>query len=146
MTSWQLRPRRPHAQVLPNGNRRSRRLPLSEKLLPGERWQEAVVRGVVEELGPVLPANPEVRTGRHGVQTQGAGMLRRINAAVSLSWCSQPSADSKPCSSPCLALTSPCSNSTTNHTPQVEVDEASMEESVETKESQSYPGLQSKVG
>ncbi|KAL4451843.1 hypothetical protein ABPG75_007505 [Micractinium tetrahymenae] len=72
-------------QVLPNGARRRRGLPLSEKLLPGERWQEAVVRGIVEELGPVLPQEP-----------------------------------------------------------QVEVDEASMEESVETKESQSYPGLLSK--
>ncbi len=49
-------------QVLPNGSRRPRGLPLSEKLLPGERWQEAVVRGVVEELGPVLPANPQVGT------------------------------------------------------------------------------------
>lgn len=47
-------------QVLPNGSRRARGLPLSEKLLPGERWQEAVVRGVVEELGPVLPAQPQV--------------------------------------------------------------------------------------
>ena len=49
-------------QVLPNGSRRPRGLPLSEKLLPGERWQEAVVRGVVEELGPVLPENPQVGT------------------------------------------------------------------------------------
>lgn len=46
-------------QVLPNGNRRVRGLPLSEKLLPGEAWQEAVVRGVVEELGPILPPNPQ---------------------------------------------------------------------------------------
>ncbi|KAL4424892.1 hypothetical protein ABPG77_002115 [Micractinium sp. CCAP 211/92] len=75
-------------QVLPNGARRRRGLPLSEKLLPGERWQEAAVRGVLEELGPVLPQEP-----------QAGG---------------------------------------------VEVDEASMEESVETKESQSYPGLLSK--
>lgn len=72
-------------QVLPNGSRRTRGLPLSEKLLPGERWQEAVVRGIVEELGPVLPEDP-----------------------------------------------------------QIEVDEASMVETVETKESQSYPGLLSK--
>jgi hypothetical protein len=48
-------------QVLPNGSRRTRGLPLSEKLLPGERWQEAVVRGIVEELGPVLPEDPQVR-------------------------------------------------------------------------------------
>ena len=119
-------------QVLPNGARRARGLPLSEKLLPGEvrtaeclgcatlhacsllavaplpccsllpaprttcllcclwlpcfpchvarppphrppfplhllgrhptlqRWQDAVVRGVIEELGPVLPADPKV--------------------------------------------------------------------------------------
>jgi hypothetical protein len=74
-------------QVLPNGSRRTRGLPLSEKLLPGERWQDAAVRGVVEELGPVLPEQPVV-----------------------------------------------------------EVDEQSMIETVESKESQSYPGLLSKVG
>ncbi|PSC69517.1 hypothetical protein C2E20_7044 [Micractinium conductrix] len=72
-------------QVLPNGARRARGLPLSEKLLPGERWQDAVVRGVIEELGPVLPADPKV-----------------------------------------------------------EVDEGSMRETVETKESKSYPGLLSR--
>ncbi|KAL4852717.1 hypothetical protein ACK3TF_006206 [Chlorella vulgaris] len=72
-------------QVLPNGSRRTRGLPLSEKLLPGERWQDAAVRGVVEELGPVLPEQPVV-----------------------------------------------------------EVDEQSMIETVESKESQSYPGLLSK--
>jgi hypothetical protein len=49
-----------HAQVLPNGTLRSRGLPLSEKLLPGERWQDAVARGVAEELGPVLPRDHRV--------------------------------------------------------------------------------------
>jgi hypothetical protein len=47
-------------QILPNGNVRQRERPLSEKLLPGERWQEGVMRGVKEELGTVLPTEPEV--------------------------------------------------------------------------------------
>lgn len=47
-------------QVLPSGTVRPRNKPLSEKLLPGERWQDGVVRGVVEELGSVLPRKPEV--------------------------------------------------------------------------------------
>jgi len=58
-------------QILPNGNRRTRGLPLSEKLLPGERWQEAVVRGVVEELGPVLPSDPQVKKGVRGLGDKG---------------------------------------------------------------------------
>lgn len=53
-------PRHEGVQVLPNGSKRTRGLPLSEKLLPGERWQEAAVRGVLEELGPVLTADPQV--------------------------------------------------------------------------------------
>lgn len=60
-------PWRPPPQVLPNGARRARGLPLSEKLLPGEAWQAAVVRGVVEELGPVLPPEPQVRGQAAGV-------------------------------------------------------------------------------
>lgn len=55
-------------QVLPNGNRRSRGMPLSEKLLPGERWQDAAVRGIMEELGPVLPAEPQVEVNQEGME------------------------------------------------------------------------------
>lgn len=62
------------SQVLPNGSRRPRGLPLSEKLLPGERWQEAVVRGVVEELGPVLPTNPQVGARSWVPQDMGWGV------------------------------------------------------------------------
>ncbi len=47
-------------QVLPSGAVRERRKPLSEKLLPGERWQDGVLRGIKEELGSILPADPEV--------------------------------------------------------------------------------------
>jgi len=47
-------------QVLPTGVKRSRNLPLSEKMLPGEEWREAVVRGIQEELGPVLPPEAKV--------------------------------------------------------------------------------------
>jgi len=47
-------------QVLPTGVVRSRGLPLSEKMLPGESWCEAAVRGVTEELGPILPGGVEV--------------------------------------------------------------------------------------
>lgn len=118
-------PRPPCPQVLPNGSRRSRGLPLSEKLLPGERWQEAVVRGVLEELGPVLPADPQVhRVGLIGCMAAG-GRLGSCSSGAAARLLSRHL--------PCLPA---C---------QVEVDEGSMEESVETKESQSYPGLLSKV-
>lgn len=51
------RPRRPRRvlrevrQRLPDGRERARGLPLSEKMRPGERWQDAALRGVEEELG-----------------------------------------------------------------------------------------------
>lgn len=47
-------------QVLPSGAQRARALPLSEKLLPGEAWEAAAVRGVHEELASVLPPSPQV--------------------------------------------------------------------------------------
>ena len=61
-------------QVLPNGARRKRGLPLSEKLIRGERWQDAAVRGVLEELGPVLPPNPQV--GGEGAPVAPMGVWR----------------------------------------------------------------------
>lgn len=42
------------SQQLPDGRIRHRNLPLSEKLLAGESWQDAVPRAVQEELGTVL--------------------------------------------------------------------------------------------
>jgi len=42
------------AQQLPDGRRRERYLPVSEKLLPAEDWAAAVPRAVAEELGSVL--------------------------------------------------------------------------------------------
>ena len=67
-------------QVLPNGRRRRRAMPLAEKMLPGERWQAAVLRACREELGPVLPADPQVcvvlwRWGGGGGATRAAGWL-----------------------------------------------------------------------
>ena len=47
-------------QILPTGVVRPRGLPLSEKMLPGEAWREAVVRGIAEELGPAVPPGAEV--------------------------------------------------------------------------------------
>lgn len=41
-------------QVLPSGAVRRRGLPLSEKLLPGESWQDGVKRAILEELGSAL--------------------------------------------------------------------------------------------
>lgn len=41
-------------QQLPDGRVRSRGIPLSEKLLPGEDWREAALRAVAEELGSAL--------------------------------------------------------------------------------------------
>ena len=42
------------AQQLPDGRRRERYLPVSEKLLAAEDWVAAVPRAVAEELGSVL--------------------------------------------------------------------------------------------
>lgn len=47
-------------QILPNGMRRARGLPLSEKMKAGEAWSDAVLRAVQEELGSVLPSQPHV--------------------------------------------------------------------------------------
>lgn len=41
-------------QIFSDGQVRSRRLPLSEKMFPGERWDEAAERGIVEELGSAM--------------------------------------------------------------------------------------------
>lgn len=53
-------------QQLPDGRTRSRGLPVSEKLLPGEGWREAALRAVAEELGSALPADwqDQVRTSK----------------------------------------------------------------------------------
>lgn len=49
-------------QILPNGVTRARGVPLSEKMKAGEAWSDAVLRAVKEELGSVLPFEPEVST------------------------------------------------------------------------------------
>jgi hypothetical protein len=38
-------------QIFPDGRRRRRNIPLSEKLLPGESAYDAAARGITEELG-----------------------------------------------------------------------------------------------
>ena len=46
-------------QLLPSGAVRKRGLPLSEKLLQGESWQEGIERAITEELGSILePCTP----------------------------------------------------------------------------------------
>jgi hypothetical protein len=47
-------------QRLPGGGVRERNLFLSEKLLPNESWKAATRRGIVEELGSILPENPDI--------------------------------------------------------------------------------------
>lgn len=47
-------------QRLPGGGVRERNLLLSEKLLPDESWKAASKRGIQEELGSILPENPEI--------------------------------------------------------------------------------------
>lgn len=49
------------AQQLPGGQRRERRLPLSEKMLPSEHWRDATLRGIREELGSALSVQAQVR-------------------------------------------------------------------------------------
>ena len=49
-------------QILPNGVKRARGVPLSEKMKAGEAWTDAVLRAVKEELGSVLPSQLEVST------------------------------------------------------------------------------------
>lgn len=47
-------------QRLPSGAVRRRNVLLSEKMLPDESWAAASRRGILEELGSVLPADPEI--------------------------------------------------------------------------------------
>ena len=47
-------------QRLPGGGVRERNLLLSEKLLPNESWKAATKRGIKEELGSILPENPDI--------------------------------------------------------------------------------------
>ena len=107
-------------------------MPLAEKLLPGERWQDAVLRACQEELGPVLPEQPEVRqhcwcaalhctAGRLGPKKEKAAPLHH-----------QPPL--------CLRVSLPALPAVA----QIAVDEASFTEVVEEKDSQSYPGLSSR--
>lgn len=45
---------------MPNGTKRSRDVPVAEKMKAGECWQDAAIRAVKEELGSVLPMEPQV--------------------------------------------------------------------------------------
>eukprot|EP00877_Chromochloris_zofingiensis_P005697 jgi/Chrzof1/15128/Cz09g28070.t1 len=64
------------SQQLPDGRIRHRNLPLSEKLLAGESWQDAVPRAVQEELGTVL-RNPFLMVTTHdGSYRQVVDMLQ----------------------------------------------------------------------
>mmetsp|Transcript_7809 Transcript_7809/g.14783 ORF Transcript_7809/g.14783 Transcript_7809/m.14783 type:complete len:309 (-) Transcript_7809:306-1232(-) len=48
-------------QTLPDGRVRERGLPLSEKMIRGESWLQAAVRGIKEELGNRISAdNPQI--------------------------------------------------------------------------------------
>ena len=47
-------------QILPTGVERPRNLPLSEKMLPSEKWQEAATRGIDEELGTILAPQAKI--------------------------------------------------------------------------------------
>ena len=40
--------------------KRVRDVPVAEKMKAGESWQAAVLRAVKEELGSVLPSQPQV--------------------------------------------------------------------------------------
>ena len=46
-------------QVRPNGVKRARNVLLSEKMKADASWQTAVLRAVQEELGSILPSNPQ---------------------------------------------------------------------------------------
>lgn len=63
-------------QVRPGGAVRRRCLPLSEKLLPGENWREALLRAVSEELGTALgndsSAVPEILPGTYKSRVDAA--------------------------------------------------------------------------
>ena len=47
-------------QVMPNGTKRARDVPVAEKMKGGEAWKDAAIRAVKEELGSVLPVAPQV--------------------------------------------------------------------------------------
>ena len=47
--------------MLPSGAVRRRCLALSEKLMGGEAWQDGVERAIREELGSILPLEPEIQ-------------------------------------------------------------------------------------
>ncbi|KAL0052048.1 hypothetical protein WJX82_007118 [Trebouxia sp. C0006] len=47
-------------QVMPNGTKRARDVPVAEKMKAGEAWKDAAIRAVNEELGSVLPVAPQV--------------------------------------------------------------------------------------
>jgi hypothetical protein len=42
------------SQILPDGRERRREVLLAEKMIAGEQWQDAAVRGIAEELGSIL--------------------------------------------------------------------------------------------
>lgn len=66
-------------QVRPNGSVRSRGLPLSEKLVATEEWRPAVDRAIREELGSILPSNPQI--------TVDEGSYRQtVESSVSVSY------------------------------------------------------------
>ena len=48
-------------QILPSGIIRDRQQPLGEKCLPDEAWVDAAKRGILEELGSVLPPDPVIQ-------------------------------------------------------------------------------------
>ena len=50
-------------QILPDGRSRKRNVALSEKLIGGEDWRQAVDRAVQEELGSILPMGYKVKSG-----------------------------------------------------------------------------------
>jgi len=59
------------SQVLPDGRERRREVLLAEKMIDGEDWQDAALRGIAEELGSVLgdALHVRLRTESHAVRT-----------------------------------------------------------------------------
>lgn len=89
----------------------------SEKLLPGEEgnWEAAVQRAILEELGPALPPQPQVGSGGRICQHR---------------WCCFPYLPYWP-----LTVVP------VHGTAQISIDREKYHREVETRESQSYPGL-----
>ena len=181
---------------------RPRNKPLSEKLLPGERWEEGVLRGIREELAGVLPPEPQVLgNGRRGFKACAGAAGRAVPSEASEAeggfacqagaglqegrapgylcflegqegcWRGPvPSAQAGRAGLACrhaagvrqqsshtgliaamdgplphpMAPNPPTHSALPRHS-QVEVEEGSYEMLVEEKDSQSYPGLRSKV-